>query len=140
MQDFANCVLKIGFKYGYYNNRSMLVTVEYNNQVDEIVPKDGVAIYTQKIHLPTSIKINTSGKQPNDTTVDNNGNIVEDMFVEIVSIELDSFHMSDLFLHQKIKIYGQDETYNTNYIGVNGHAVIEFSEENIFAQVCKKWE
>jgi hypothetical protein len=138
MSEFANCTLKMRFRYGSCNNKLLQVEVEHNQKKVKLSPVENFATYTKQITLPTTLKVSVTGKDTvTDTKVDADGNVIEDLFVEICDITLDTFRLSDFFLHKKITIQTEDgKDHNTNYFG-NGSANIDFLEENIFAQVYK---
>lgn len=146
MTKFNQCDLKIVFKYHRCNDKLINVNVfsqvPKTNLVDNIPlnPLDNnCAIFEKKIYLPTEIVIITSGKNLiEDTKIDAAGNIYEDLAVQIESISLDSFELSEVYLHQKIKILIESgEEYTTSYFGVNGIVSLNFSESNVFSQVLK---
>lgn len=138
MSEFATCILKMRFRYGSCNNKLLLVEVEQDEQTVELTPVENFATFEKQITLPTTVKVSVSGKDnSSDTKTDSDGNVIEDLFVEISDIYLDTFRLDDIFLHKHITIQNDlgDENV-TNYFG-NGVAEISFTEENIFAQVYK---
>jgi len=146
MTNFNQCDLKIVFKYHRCNDKLINVNVFSQvlktNLVDNIPlnPLDNnCAIFEKKIYLPTEIVIITSGKNfIEDTKIDAAGNIYEDLAVQIESISLDSFELSEVYLHQRIKILTESgEEHTTSYFGFNGTIVLDFSESNVFLQVLK---
>jgi len=135
---FNNSELEIVFKFGKCEDRHMSVEIEYENDAIAVRPTDGYASYKKSIQLPTSIKIRTFGKGIDDTKLDENGNIFEDMFVQIESISLDSFKLSDIYLHQKVSsITESGQEVISSYLGFNGETTINFFEENTLFQICK---
>ena len=138
MSEFATCILKMNFRYGSCNNKLLRVEVKHDKQTVELAPVKNLAIFKKQITLPTKIKINVSGKDNNsDTKIDADGNVIEDLFVQISDIYLDTFRLDDIFLHKHITIQTDSgDDHVTNYFG-NGVAEISFTEENIFAQVYK---
>jgi len=135
---FNNSELEIVFKFGKCENRHMSVEVKYDSDTVAIKPTNGYASYNKTIQLPTSIKIRTFGKGIDDTKLDENGNIFEDMFVQIESISLDSFKLSDIYLHQKVSsITESGQEVISSYLGFNGETTINFFEENTLFQICK---
>ena len=138
MSEFATCILKMNFRYGTCNNKLLQVEVEHDKQTVELNPVENFATFEKQITLPTTVKINVSGKDNNsDTKIDADGNVIEDLFVQISDIYLDKFRLDDIFLHKHITIKTDSgDEHVTNYFG-NGVAKIIFTEENIFAQVYK---
>ena len=100
---------------------------------------DNYAIFEKEIHFPTVVVIKTSGKNHNfDTKIDAEGNIYEDLFVQIESISLDSFKLNEKYLHQKIICVAESgDSIITSYLGFNGETKLEFLEENTFLQILK---
>ena len=138
MSEFATCVLKMNFRYGSCNNKLLQVEVEHQEKTVELTPVKNFAKFEKQITLPTTVKIKTSGKDnSSDTKIDADGNVIEDLFVEISDIYLDTFRLDDIFLHKHITIQTESgDEHVTNYFG-NGVAEISFTGENIFAQVYK---
>lgn len=107
---------------------------------DPVNPSDeNYAIFEKQLYLPTKLVIKIVGKDHNhDTKIDAAGNIYEDLAVQIESISLDSFELSEIYLHQRIKILTESgEEHTTSYFGFNGTIVLDFSESNVFLQVLK---
>jgi len=130
---FNTCKLKITFKFGKCNDRLMNLTVN-----DEVLnPVDNYVLFEKNIQLPEKLSIKTSGKiDGKDTKVDTDGNIVEDMYIQIENISLDDFPLNEIYLHQRINLLTEKgETNTSNYIGFNGTVNLDFVEENVFAQV-----
>lgn len=141
MTNFSKCVLNIKFGYGKVNNKLFKIQVNYNGTIDDLLAyetdKGIFSNYVKEIILPTSIDIVFSGKDNNvDTIVDSEGNIIEDLFVQIQQISLDQFDLNEKFLHQRIVINtNENQSYTTSYIGFNGTVTLNFEEDNIFSQV-----
>ena len=132
MTTFSKCKLKIDFEFGECNGK--LMTVKVNNQI--LQPKDFLATYEDEIVLPTSIVIETSGKEQGvDTKVDADGNILEDMYAKVTSLSLDSFEFNEIFLHQKMQLITDNATHTTCYFGFNGKVTLDLAEDNVFSQV-----
>tara|TARA_R100001163_G_C5060482_1_gene197293 strand:+ start:626 stop:1036 length:411 start_codon:yes stop_codon:yes gene_type:complete len=130
---FSKCKLRIVFEFGECNNK--LMTVKVNHRT--LVPDNKVAIYEDEITLPTTITIQTLGKQDGvDTKVDADGNILEDMYAKVLSLSLDSFEFNEIFLHQKMQLVTEDgTTHTTCYLGFNGVVSLNLAEDNVFSQV-----
>lgn len=137
MTNFNKCKVKIIFKYHSCNNKLMTVLV---NDILLKPSDNNYAIFEREINLPTELVIKTAGKNHKyDTKIDADGNIYEDLAVQIESISLDSFELSDVYLHQKIKILTESgDEYTTSYFGFNGTIMLNFSESNVFSQVLKE--
>ena len=138
MINFNTCNLKIVFKFSECNNKLMKVEVDCGHSVI-LEPVDKYAVFEQQIELPKEVIIRTSGKNHKyDTKMDAAGNIYEDLSVQIESISLDLIELNDYYIHQKINILTENgETFTTSYIGFNGVIKLDFSEDDVFAQVLK---
>ena len=85
--------------------------------------------------LPSEYVLEFSGKVPNDTKVDADGNIIDDIFIQIKSIKIDGIRLPDTYVHQKIKIKTDSgEEIQTAHIGYNGRIVIPLTESTPFTQ------
>lgn len=146
MTNFNQCKLKIKFCFGRCNNKLFQVKVDDNHDVVEVLPytidNEIIGIYEKQIYLPTKIIIHAQGKDNNvDTILDENFNIVEDLYVQISAISLDGFDLNENFLFKKINLITVDnKKILTNYIGFNGFVELNFKEDNIFFQCmeCNK--
>ena len=133
----------IEFKFGLVRNESMQVVVSNGEESLVVVPDDElVGSCAMHIDLPGKLTIEISGKNSEgDTIVDNDGNILEDKFVQISKIALDCFQLHEIFLYQKIKFLTNngDELY-VSYFGFNGTAVLDFDKPTVLEQYlsCKK--
>jgi hypothetical protein len=134
MTKFNQCKLEIKFEFGSCNSKYFTVVIDDNKSIKTITPTDN--FYCTDIELPTQVKLAFSGKTDGDTLVDENNNIVEDMYVKIAAIWLDKFPLSVKYIHQQIQIVTTSgETHTTSYIGFNGTVVLDYSEDNVFSQV-----
>lgn len=140
MTNFSQCKLRLRFKFGKCNNKLFNVSVIHNNIEFEILPylvnEEIVGVYENTLILPTKIVIKAKGKNNLvDTKLDENQNIIEDMFVQITHVSLDDFELSENFLYKKMVLNTvNNEKIVTNYIGFNGHIELNFNEDNIFSQ------
>ena len=137
MSNLNTCKLGFKFEFGKIDDRHMLVEVIHGDAVDIVLPElDGQAKLQLDICLPTKITLKFSGKNANtDTIVDNQGKIIADVYVKIVKIDFDGFELSEIFMHQKIKLYTEDNTeIVTSYIGFNGSVDLNFTELDVFKQ------
>lgn len=85
--------------------------------------------------LPSEYILEFSGKDPRDTKIDSDGNIIDDIFIRIKSIKIDGIRLPDTYVHQKIKIKTDSgEEIQTSHIGYNGIVVIPLAESTSFTQ------
>lgn len=143
MTNFSNCNLKIKFKFGYCSNKFFNVAIKYKDSVTSIFPtqhdEEFIAVYEKSIQLPSEIEIFFSGKDLNqDTIIDDAGNIINDLYVQIEEITLDSFKLNSKYLNQKIDLVTEDgDIHTARYIGFNGKISLQFEENNVLAQTLK---
>jgi hypothetical protein len=90
------------------------------------------------IKLPTKLKLVVSGKDMiSDTISDDNGKVVEDLYVKIVKVLLDGIDLGEIFLHQKIKLVTNDGTWVSSYLGFNGHVDFVIDQPTVFQQIMQ---
>ena len=127
----------IEFKFGAICNKTMDVTVCTNTQSIDVVPDNNlIGTCTLDVSLPAQITIKLSGKtNEKDTIVDENGNMIEDKFVQITKFALDCFELNEIFLHQRIKLLTKDNNeYTTSYFGFNGKVTLNLNKNNVLEQ------
>lgn len=137
MINFNQCNLEIDFEYGSCNNKLFNVTVCCDTDCHDMIPVNNKSTFQKYIALPCRLTITTSGKNHlQDTIVDNEANIVEDLYVKITRFALDGFMLNEKFLHQKIQITTTNgDVYTTCYFGFNGVITLDLMESSVFAQV-----
>jgi len=140
MTKINECCVEFEFEFSYVNNKLMQVQL-VNDQNIVLVDPQHVhdrywAVAKINVSLPTTIKLEFEGKDPNiDTVLDDKGNIVEDLYVKITAIKLDGFALKENFLHQRLTIHTLDnQCWTTSYIGFNGTITINFEKSNTFSQ------
>ena len=139
MTNWANCLIEFDFEFSKVNNNTMHLIVEHNAKKYDVIPNFvgdiGTASINLPITLPTCITLIVSNKGINDTIVDDTNKIIQDCYIKVMSVKIDKFKLNDIFLHQKIKLYTEDNTeIVTSYIGFNGHAVLNFKKTTVLAQ------
>lgn len=90
------------------------------------------------VTLPSKLIISLSGKGPNDTLVDDQGNITQDCYAKLTDVYIDSFRLShDHFLHKKIILQTENgQAINTSYFGFNGTVQMDLDKNSVFSQYC----
>ena len=140
MPNFSRCTIDFKFEFGTIDGRAMTLEISTPTETILVIPNqiDSRLIGDTKIEvdLPTQIVLKFTGKNYNtDTIVDENGNIVKDIYIKILSMRMDGFKLNEKFLHQKIKVVtDQSQQYNTAYIGFNGLIEFDLNEPNVFLQ------
>ena len=94
------CVISFKFEFFRIHDRYMSVVVGD----DIIVPdENNHASYSIATILPSEIKLQFLGKNQNtDTIVDQQGNILQDLNVKIVSINLDQILLPDWIIQKNL--------------------------------------
>jgi hypothetical protein len=140
MPNFNKCTVEFSFEFGTIGNKTMSVEIQTPNKQISVVPHQLdsklINITTIEVDLPTQIMLKFTGKDYNtDTVIDENGKIVQDIYVKILSVSMDGFKLNEKFLHQKIKIFtDQEQEYTTAYIGFNGVVTLDLVEDTVFSQ------
>ena len=140
MPDFNKCVMEFSFEFGNIGHKTMQVELKTPTEQISIMPCsiESKLINTTKIEvdLPSRVVLKFTGKDYNtDTVIDESGKIVQDIYVKILGISMDGFKLNEKFLHQKIKIFtDQEQEYTTAYIGFNGVVVLNLIEDTVFSQ------
>ena len=94
--------------------------------------------YAVDITLPTKITLVVHGKDMNnDTKLDDQGNIAEDLYVRIMGVYLDGFNLGEEFLYKKIKFITKDGVLTAPYLGFNGRVEFDLDRPTIFDQVME---
>lgn len=129
--------MTFNFEFVCVNDQYMNLTILNQNQ-QFVVTHDRPSI-TFNLILPTSVTLQFSGKNYNtDTVVDLDGNIVQDKFIKIVSVDVDRFRLPETFLYRKLTINTDDgRSYTTPYIGFNGRMHLVLDQTDIFSQYLK---
>ena len=139
MANLTSFQLTMKFEFGKCNNQIMdLSLVIDDNPPMLILPNDTdqTAQVEITVDMPARLVLQFKGKDPNTgTLVDNNGLIIEDMFVKILSIAFDGFELNEKFIHQKIKLVTDDSReILAAYIGFNGTVTLDLTESDMFSQ------
>lgn len=137
MHRLNSCNLEFKFEFGLVDGRYMQTTIQVNSTEYTVIPNNSCFNTKQLVvDLPTQVVLKFTGKNTDtDTIVDNNGQIIKDMFVKIISISLDGFILPEKFLHQQlILVTDTGQQINSAYIGFNGKLVIDMPQKTVFLQ------
>jgi len=130
---FNSCRLEIEFKFGSCRNDYFKLQIDNGKTVKDIDYLN--PYYSSLIELPTKIKIITSGKNHRIHTIVKDGDIIEDMYVQVTKIKFDGLEVNNTFYHKKLKIITIDnDEHITNYFGFNGTCTIDLNHDNMFTQ------
>ena len=137
MINFNDCLLTLKFKFGKTNNDYMNLKIVHGNNEYSVVPNaDDCSTFQIKLNLPDKIVLLVSNKNEFDTVVDEQGNIVQDRYIQLQEASLDGFELNYNFLHKKIKILTLDNNeVISSYFGFNGSVELDFNQSNVFHQV-----
>ena len=126
--------LTFEFEFGVLDGRSMTVEIISGDQTFTANTLTNT-ITVERITLPSQIKLAFLGKVPGrDTKVDNQGNIIADMYVKITKMLIDNLQVPTWAL-QKNLIYVTDDgkSLTTSYIGFNGTMTIDIPKSTVFS-------
>jgi hypothetical protein len=126
--------LSLTFEIGHCHGRSMNLLIQ-NNQYqmyyDQIESK--TLTYTAPFEFPGQVSITVSGKGANDTTVDSEGNIVEDMYIKLTNIQVDQLNCDPYYLNKNIVLQTNDgQKHILQYWGFNGKIILDLPQSNSF--------
>jgi len=124
----------ITLKFGNLSSGKTMTARLSHNDCEYVVGPDPM---TLDLELPTRLQLTVSGKDMmQDTWVNADGKIAEDLHIQIAKVSLDGFVMDDIFLNQKINLVkeGGDQV-TTCYLGFNGHVDFELAHCTVFQQV-----
>jgi len=131
--------LNIDFKFGkLHSGKIMQVTVTDQNQRYTVIPDNqNCGRFQCCTTLPGSVTINFFGKDMmTDTKIDAAGKIIEDLYVQIQKISIDTFNMGPHFLNNELILCTENNTnIPTSYIGFNGHMILDLNQPSVFKQV-----
>lgn len=122
--------VSIGFYGESVGDQGLDVSITVNGQTIKSLPnligQHSVEFYQS---YPMSIEISVNGKKPNDTKIDQDGNIVKDTHVLVSSLHLSGIPVKKWML-EKFVIKHNDMF--TNYLGFNGVACINLPKKDAF--------
>lgn len=120
------------FEVGQVHNRSMSLTISTNKETKHFKQVDsGVFKCDIPVFFPDVISINVSGKGPNDTLVDDRGNIVGDMYIKLNKVFIDGIPSSIDYVHKLVIHTDNGNTVTTNYWGFNGTIKLNLLYKNV---------
>lgn len=127
-----NIKFHIDFEFGYLGDRCMAVEI---NGTKVLASKGKTVTHSIDISLPADVELVFSGKNTNDTIIDQQGQIIKDMYVKILNIRLDQIVLPDWVIASKLRlITDKNEIINTAYIGFNGKITIPLNQNTVFSQ------
>ena len=129
MSNLAQCRFELKLKFGQLSSGKLIKADMF--QDDRLCTG-----YAVNITLPTKITLIVHGKDmDNDTKLDDQGNIIQDLYVKIMGVYLDGFNLGEEFLYKKIKFITKDGVLTTPYLGFNGRVEFDLDQLTVFDQV-----
>lgn len=125
-------IVTLDFEVSHVHGRSMSLTVETDHGIehfDQLV--EGRFQHSVSIQFPTKFNIVVSGKGPNDTLVDQSGNIIGDMYIKLIKVSVDGIPCSTNYVHEVVNCTTDGNRVQTNYWGFNGTIKLDFSHKNV---------
>ena len=131
MSNLSHARFEIKLEFGQLSSGKVMNAVLFHQDQE-------CSAWSFDIQLPTKIKLVVSGKDmATDTKVDEQGKIIQDLYVKIVKISLDGFELDDRFLFQKIKLVTNDGVRIGSYLGFNGHVDFVMDQPTVFQQIMQ---
>ena len=124
--------VKLSFFAGQFKDKTMGLAVIANdreifNQHSDLKNTFNVEF---NVDLPATIKVITSGKLPDDTEVDSQGNIVSDKFIKITGITVGGIIIPLWMIEKKaVQFHTNNSIIFTNYLGFNGQAILDLPKD-----------
>ncbi len=133
MANLNSARFEIKLEFGQLSSgKTMKATLFYNDHE--------CSGYAVDVELPAKLKLAVSGKDiAVDTILDDQGNILQDLYVKIIAVSLDGFELNSIFLHQGIKFVTDQDTIITSYFGYNGYVEFVLDCPNVFQQIMS-WQ
>ena len=132
-------ILEIKFKFGRLDSgKIMKASLIHGSTIVDIVPDmNDTAIVTCLVSLPDSVTISCSNKDlDHDTKLDEHGNILMDLFVQIESLTLSGFSIpKELFFYIFVLQSENGKKTNGAYFGANGNIDLILSQTSVFSQI-----
>ena len=105
--------------------------IEIISNTDNITVKEmpvGTSEYTLSATVPDTIKIKVYGKNPKDTIVDSEGNILQDKYILLRDLRIDQMSVCAPWLPNSITLHtDKGHTVQSNYWGFNGNVEIKIA-------------
>ena len=132
-----DCNIKIDLEFGSIGDKLMQVQYRCNDIRENVDVVDLKASINQRITLPSKITLTFSNKDNNkDTILDENNNILSDLYVKILNIYLDGIKVNPVYLQKNLKLFTDSgNIINTPYVGFNGTMEIPLDTASVFQQI-----
>jgi hypothetical protein len=132
MTNISNLELK--FKVSKLNNKSMSIEFFMNGQsIDRYAQlDDGIFTWRSELKFPSTIELKVTGKDPHDTQIDVNGNIIADKYIKLLDIVVDGLPCAKYYVNKIMLTTDQGKQVISNYWGFNGSVKLDFTQANSF--------
>lgn len=122
----------INLAVGKFQGSSMSLKVTANNLeiYNNPDPKEDHIKLDFNCNLPVQIKFIVDNKQNFDTQVDEQGNIVEDKYIQVQQLIIDRMPVDPWILESRLFHFSTGQT--TNYFGTNGVATLDILDLDSF--------
>ena len=117
----TNTTIKLRLRIGRYQEQSMSLIIRANNQIVLDCNQFSTDYHDLEFQclLPMVLEFETNGKMPNDTLVDDQGQILQDKFIVVESMSVDGIWIKRWMLESRIF---ESALGKTNYFSQNGIA------------------
>lgn len=127
--------IKFCVQVGRLHGKAMGLVVTCNDAVVydcQEVPNDVLELHIES-SLPLEIRFETSGKKPDDTLVDDHGNILQDKFLLVDSMAIDDIWIKKWMLESRIFKFVSHSGHRStsNYFGANGTGTFSIPHKDI---------
>ena len=126
-----NAQLTFNFVVGHYNGTMSMKAVSGKKVlIDKKTFEDGEFSFSTEISWPDPVIFILENKEPNDTLVDESGNVLMDKFIKLESMIVDRMPVHIIALLDCVSLTTDTQVLKTNYWGFNGIATVEFDKNN----------
>jgi hypothetical protein len=118
--------IKIELEFSESNG---LMTTSFNGK--DITPAgSGTLLVEEILEMPALLKFEFSGKQGQDTVLDEKGNIISDKYVKIKSMIIGHVPVNSNLLYSLCSYTRNGETVNDTFFGFNGELEIHIDSDD----------
>jgi hypothetical protein len=115
---------------GHVDNKSMSLFISVDDQIlyNANQTQENKLNFKFSIGTAQNLLIKVDGKKINDTKIDPQGNILQDKFVRVDRLTVNSYPLAKWMLESKVFqfIDSQGNISNSNYFGKNGQTTVNF--------------
>ena len=126
--------VELKFKVAQLHGKSMSMeffmgdqTLEKYEQLD-----DGIFVWSCQLNFPSTIGIKLTNKEPNDTELEKDGNIIADKYIKLLDIVVDRLPCAKYYVNKVMLTTDQGKEITSDYWGFNGFVKLDFTQANSF--------